>query len=79
MRRRFANNKDTAIYLGVSEMTLWRYKKQIPGFPQPAVISGTERNDLDAIDEYMAANKSSGAPTRGQRAVKNLRQGGVVK
>jgi len=74
MRTRFANNRDTAKYLGVSEMTLWRYKKQISGFPQPAIINGTERNDLDAIDAYYAAQIAPGAPTRGQRAVRNLRR-----
>lgn len=34
--------KQTAAYLNISNMTLWRYRKNIPNFPRP-VYSGKHR------------------------------------
>ena len=51
---RWARNKDTAGYLGVSVMTLWRWKHDPTlGFPAATVINNIEHNDLDAVDRWM--------------------------
>jgi predicted DNA-binding transcriptional regulator AlpA len=70
---RWARNAQLAKYAGVSAMTVWRWK-QMPDFPSAAVIGGTEYNDLDAFDAWMASHvaRRNAEPTRGQRAVKNL-------
>jgi hypothetical protein len=54
---RWARNKQTAEYLNISVMTLWRWKRDPKlGFPAAAVVNGIERNDLDLVDEWMASN-----------------------
>jgi hypothetical protein len=54
---RWARNKETADYLNISVMTLWRWKRNPKlKFPAAAVVNGIERNDLDAIDYWMASN-----------------------
>jgi hypothetical protein len=58
---RWARNKQTADYLGVSTMTLWRWKKSSKlNFPAAAVVNGIERNNLDLVDEWMASNIAAG-------------------
>jgi predicted DNA-binding transcriptional regulator AlpA len=57
---RWARNKQTADYLGVSAMTLWRWKNNPDlGFPPATVINNIERNDLDAVDEWMRSRAVS--------------------
>jgi hypothetical protein len=77
-KNRWARNAQLAKYAGVSTMTVWRWKK-LPDFPPAAVVNGIEYNDLDAFDTWMAGNmaRRDAEPTRGQRAVKNLRRDGV--
>jgi hypothetical protein len=72
---RWARNAQLAKYAGVSTMTLWRWK-QMPDFPPSAVINNTEYNDLDAFDRWMSSfiARRDAEPTRGQRAVMNLRR-----
>ena len=72
---RWARNKQLAQYANVSTMQVWRWK-QMPDFPPPAVVNGTEYNDLDAFDRWMSSfiARRDAEPTRGQRAVKNLRR-----
>ena len=72
---RWARNKQLAQYAGVSVMTIWRWK-QLPNFPKAAVIGGVEYNDLAKFDDWMASYiaRRDAEPTRGQRAVKNLRR-----
>jgi hypothetical protein len=55
-KRRWARNGETAKYLNVSNMTLWRWKNQ-PGynFPPSAKIDSMEFNDLDKVDTWMEA------------------------
>jgi hypothetical protein len=53
-RPRWARNAETARYLNVSVMTLWRWKRDPElDFPRAAVINDIERNNLDLIDEWM--------------------------
>jgi hypothetical protein len=54
--RRWAKNGETAKYLNVSNMTLWRWKHK-PGynFPAAAKIDVMEFNDLDKVDAWMEA------------------------
>jgi predicted DNA-binding transcriptional regulator AlpA len=51
---RWARNGRTAQYLGVSNMTLWRWKRDPDlDFPDASEINGIEFNNLDRIDEWM--------------------------
>jgi hypothetical protein len=68
---RWARNCQLARYANVSKMTIWRWKQQHHDFPPAAVIDGTEYNDLDAFDRWMASHVGN-APTRGRRTAKNL-------
>ena len=72
---RWARNAQLARHANVSVMTVWRWKQQ-PDFPPAAVVNGIEYNDLDAFDAWMASHIARGDadPTRGQRAVENLRR-----
>ena len=72
MSQKWARNAQLAEYAGVSAMTVWRWK-QMPDFPTAAVVNGIEYRDLDAFDHWMSARRDA-KPTRGQRAVKNLRR-----
>lgn len=63
---RYATNKQTAEYLGVSTMTLSRWKRD-PNlcFPKPSVIGhGNELNDLDKVDAWMESNRLGRAKSR---------------
>jgi predicted DNA-binding transcriptional regulator AlpA len=54
---RWARNKSTASYLGISVMTLWRWKHDPTlGFPPATVINSIEHNDLDAVDGWMQSH-----------------------
>jgi hypothetical protein len=51
---RWTRNSATARYLGVSNMCLWRWKRDARlAFPDAAVINGVEYNDLDAVDKWI--------------------------
>jgi hypothetical protein len=53
---RWARNKQTADYLSVTVMTLWRWKHdQSLNFPPAHIINGIEYNDLDAVDGWVCA------------------------
>jgi predicted DNA-binding transcriptional regulator AlpA len=53
-RGRWARNKETASYLGVTVMTLWRWKRtERLHFPLAALVNNIEHNDLNAIDAWM--------------------------
>ena len=55
-RRRWARNGELAKYLGVSKMTIWRYKHEPSyDFPPAAKINNIEFNDLDKVDLWMEA------------------------
>jgi hypothetical protein len=61
-KRRWVRNGECAKYLGISKMTLWRFKN-VPGFdfPPAAVINNIEFNDLDKVDAWMEARVPSEA------------------
>ena len=54
LKRRWVRNSELAKYLGVSKMTIWRFKN-VAGFdfPAAAVINNIEFNDLDKVDAWM--------------------------
>jgi hypothetical protein len=53
-RGKWLRNGQLARYLGISNMTLWRWKNDPDlGFPDATEINGIEFNDLDRIDEWM--------------------------
>jgi predicted DNA-binding transcriptional regulator AlpA len=55
-KRRWARNGELAKYLGVSKMTIWRYKHEPSyDFPPAAKINNIEFNDLDKVDLWMEA------------------------
>jgi uncharacterized protein YjcR len=52
--RRWARNKQLAEYLGISVMTLHRWKRDPKlNFPAASEVNNIERNDLDLIDEWL--------------------------
>jgi predicted DNA-binding transcriptional regulator AlpA len=55
--RRWLRNGELAGYLGVSKMTLWRFKRE-PDFPPAATINNIDFNDLDKVDAWMLARPS---------------------
>jgi hypothetical protein len=58
--RRWVRNKRLAEYLDVTEMTVWRWKRDARlKFPLSSVINGIEYNDLDQIDEWLKARAVS--------------------
>jgi predicted site-specific integrase-resolvase len=58
--RRWVRNKRLAEYLDVTEMTIWRWKRDGRlKFPLSSVINGIEYNDLDQIDEWLKARATS--------------------
>jgi predicted DNA-binding transcriptional regulator AlpA len=52
---RWARNAQLARYAGVSDVTLWKWRK-MPDFPPPAVINNTPFNDLDRFDAWMTSH-----------------------
>jgi hypothetical protein len=59
-RSRWVRNGRLAQYLGVSNMTLWRWKRDPTlNFPAASEINGIEFNDLDVIDEWMRTRTRS--------------------
>lgn len=64
--RRWANNKETAQHLGVSTMTLSRWKRDPTcSFPKPSVIGcGNELNDLEKVDAWMESHRLSRVRSR---------------
>jgi predicted DNA-binding transcriptional regulator AlpA len=58
-KRRWVRNGELANYLGVSKMTLWRFKNCADfKFPKASVINNIEFNDLDKVDAWMEAHAS---------------------
>jgi predicted DNA-binding transcriptional regulator AlpA len=56
-QRRWVRNGELAKYLGVSKMTLWRFKNDAAfKFPPASVINNIEFNDLDKIDAWMESH-----------------------
>jgi len=56
-KRRWVRNGELAKYLGVSKMTLWRFKNEKSfQFPPASVINNIEFNDLDKVDAWMEAH-----------------------
>lgn len=52
--RRWVRNKDLAEYLGVTVMSLWRWKRNPTlNFPLASDINGIEYNDLDAVEQWI--------------------------
>jgi predicted DNA-binding transcriptional regulator AlpA len=55
-KRRWVRNGELAKYLGVSKMTLWRFKRDPSyGFPPASKVNDLEWNDLAAVDAWMEA------------------------
>jgi predicted DNA-binding transcriptional regulator AlpA len=64
--KRWLRNGELAKYLGVSKMTLWRWKhdpdhKDLK-FPPAAEINDIEFNDLDKVDAWMEARVAKVTP-----------------
>jgi hypothetical protein len=51
---KWLRNSALARYIGVSNMCLWRWKRDPKlDFPAATVVNGIEYNDIDRIDEWM--------------------------
>jgi predicted DNA-binding transcriptional regulator AlpA len=56
--RRFVRNAELMRCLGISKMTLWRFKNDpVLGFPKATAINGIEFNDLDEIYAWIKARQ----------------------
>jgi predicted DNA-binding transcriptional regulator AlpA len=55
-RSRWLRDGELAEYLGVTKMTLWRWRRK-PGlnFPQPSMINGVPYTDGEELDAWMKA------------------------
>lgn len=61
-RGRWLRNAPLARYMGISAMSLWRWKRDPAlNFPAATVINGIEYNDIQVVDQWMK-----------ERVVKNL-------
>ena len=59
---RWLRNAPLSRYLGISPVTLWRWKKdEALQFPDPSVVNRVQYNNVEAVDKWMR-----------ERAVKNL-------
>jgi len=68
-RSKWLRNSPLARYLGISNMTLWRWKHDPDlDFPDATEINGIEFNDLDRIDEWMRTRTRSKRASRKERA-----------
>jgi hypothetical protein len=57
---RWANDKNTAVHLGVSIMTLHRLRQDPAlGFPVATRVMGTKRTSLDEVDAWMRSHRQS--------------------
>jgi hypothetical protein len=57
---RWLRNRRLAAHLCVSEMTIWRWKRDPKlNTPPPSLINGIEYNDRDAWDAWMRAHAVS--------------------
>ena len=53
---RWARNRKTAAHLGITEMTLWRWKRDPKlNFPPASEVNGIEHNDLNEVDAWLKA------------------------
>ena len=61
-QRRYARAKGLATYLDSGISSVWHWVKTKPGFPQPLKFSdGVTLFDLDAVDEFVAAQSQQAA------------------
>ena len=55
---RLSRNAPLARYLGVSAMTLWRWKRDPElNFPQPSVVNDIDYTDLNLVDEWLITRR----------------------
>jgi hypothetical protein len=53
-RGKWLRNGQLARYLGISNMTLWRWKRDADlNFPDASVVNDVEFNNVDRVDEWM--------------------------
>jgi hypothetical protein len=53
-RGKWLRNGQLARYLGISNMTLWRWKHDPDlNFPDASVVNNVEFNNVDRVDEWM--------------------------
>jgi len=52
--KKWLRNSELSRYLGVSAMTIWRWKRDPAlNFPAATVVNKIEYNDIDAVDRWM--------------------------
>jgi hypothetical protein len=67
--RRYARNAALARYLGISNMTLYRWKRDAAlDVPEAALINGIEHNNLDEWDSWLRARAVSHVKKSSKRA-----------
>jgi uncharacterized protein YjcR len=55
--QQWLRNIELAALLGISQMTLHRWK-QLPGFPPASVVCGVERRHIKQINKWMQQQKA---------------------
>ena len=58
---RYGNDKETAAYVRISVMQLWRLRRNGSGFPQPTVVGRIKRTDFREVDRWI---KTGPAPSK---------------
>jgi len=52
--KKWLRNRELARYLGISDMCLWRWKRDPTlNFPSSSVVNDIEYTSVDRIDEWM--------------------------
>jgi predicted DNA-binding transcriptional regulator AlpA len=54
LTKKWLRNSELSRYLGVSAMTIWRWKRDPAlNFPSPSVVNDIEYTNVDHVDKWM--------------------------
>jgi predicted DNA-binding transcriptional regulator AlpA len=76
--KKWLRNSELSRYLGVSAMTLWRWKRDPAlNFPSPSVVNDIEYTSVDHVDKWMRQRivSATAGTARERRPRQDHRQG----